>query len=106
MAVGFSLLQKVFFSDSLLTQLQDGIENSLNSVFSKTILDGVLVEGISLTTSFKNVSHGLGRPVRGYVLVKSDVITSLKDDDANNVNRSLYIKLAAGATATVSVWFF
>jgi hypothetical protein len=65
----------------------------------------VLRKNISLTTAFTTVRHGLGRPMQGYLVVRSSGPAMFSDADATtDTNNNVQIK-ASGAT-TASLLFF
>lgn len=80
------------------------VESSISSI-NGGIANGVLLEGVSATTTPTDFHHGLGRVPKGVLVVKTDafveapVVGSSQDD-------TQYINLDFIAAATVSLWVF
>lgn len=63
------LFKKLFFSDSILNRFQDNVQTALNPLLQLPIVDGVLLEDISLTSGVDNaVPHKLLRKPRMWLL--------------------------------------
>jgi len=67
-------------------------------------LSGNLLTGVSLSTTPSEVAHGLGRPVVGYWIIRSDAHTTVFDTLSITPNST--IKLTGSATSTVSIWIY
>jgi hypothetical protein len=87
--------------DSDLARMQDNLVSAISQISRVPILDGVLIEGISLISGSDNqVSHKLGRIPRMWLLA---------DQSANaNVWRTAWsntlLTLRSSANCTVSLW--
>jgi hypothetical protein len=68
------------------------------------LLDGRLLEDIDLTTATAQISHGLGRPARGYIVTKRDANAVIYDETSTRPEAELALR--ASATVTVSLWVF
>lgn len=105
----FKLPSKIVSQNIALNRWQEQALRLFKDVTGKTILDGELVEDVELVgSSYKHVSHGLGRKVRGWIIVASDADTSgvygaQADNDFPETTLYLY---NSGSTATVSLWVF
>ena len=95
-------------------RVQDELKESLDSLTVREIIDGRLISE-SIGTSGVLVAHGLGRPYKGVLVVK----TSLPDGTdftgrvreistaGHNPDPSIYVKMASTAgTPDVSLWVF
>ena len=70
------------------------------------IADGVLLEDVALTGGgTTSVAHGLGRPYRGYIRVRSTVADDYPSDVTSD-DKGTYLKLDCTNTQTVSLWVF
>lgn len=98
--------KKVGTDDLVIGKLQDNTEEIFVQILSKRILDGVLLEGVVLTTSAILVPHPLKKPVTGYIVVRSNANSVVYDQETSNTLKELFVKLLASATATVSLWVF
>lgn len=68
------------------------------------ILNGALVEGISLTGSADNViSHKLGRVPRGWIVTRAQTAVPLLYETARSDKA---ITLFAASSGTADIWFF
>lgn len=89
----------------------DRLQGNIDSIFSilpkLEILDGQLLKGIKLTTGSVNlVSHKLGRPLIGYVIVLKSASTDIWDDQLSNTLSDKYLTLNCTSDVTVSMWVF
>jgi len=64
-----------------------------------------LLKGVALTTTAKNVRHGLGRPMQGYMVVRSSGPAMVSDADATS-DKSNQVSMTASAATTVTLLFF
>lgn len=87
------------------TELTEKIKDWTDQIINIPILDGVLLENITLNTTLKNVQHGLKRNVRGWIVVKQNADVNIYDD-APSYNNNQFIKLKATAEVKVSLWVF
>lgn len=62
-------------------------------------------KGVPLTTSFTTVRHGLGRPMQGYLVVRSSGPAMFSDADATTDTNN-NVQLKASAATTVNLLFF
>jgi hypothetical protein len=103
---GLVQFKKVGQKSPEVTQFQDNCEQTFNRLTNKQILDGVLLEDVVLTTAALNVSHGLGRPVTGYMVIKRNANAVVYDNESSNTKKTQFLILRASATVTVSLWVF
>jgi hypothetical protein len=87
-------------------KVQDAVRDTLRNVLTCPLLDGELLEGVVLTTSFQDVAHGLERAPQGCLLVRATDAVSLAEDVPGNPRPSSVIRLKASSAATVSLWVF
>lgn len=88
-----------------IQKLQDALSKVFNSILSKEILDGRLITGIVLSSSGTNeVDHGLGKPIRGWVVVAKNANANIYDSVSSTPNATLI--LTATANVTISLWVF
>lgn len=88
--------------DQALVQVHKDLDALKNSALGK----GMLLEGLSLTTSAKPFPHKLGRKLRGYIVVGSTVATEFADENAGKSDLDKFVYLKSGATTTCNVWVF
>jgi len=110
----YSSVKTVATDDPVLSKIQDNLAHKVDEIGSSLILDGRLIEGIVLTTGAATlVSHTLGRPVKGWFVVKTRPKTAppatpiyIWDIDIAVGLRSLYLSMWADQNCTVSLWVF
>ena len=106
--------EPTYGESGLLNRVQDKLLDSIGPLADLEILDGRLLSG-AIGTSGALLAHGLGRPYKGVIVVK----TSLPDGtdytgrvreittSGSNPDDSLYVKMASSAgTPDVSLWVF
>ena len=87
-----------------LTTLQSNLSEFTKQLTRVPFLDGNLIQDVSVSTTAKEVPHGLGREPIGYFVVKAD--SSVNVFDTTSTTPKVTIKLTASASATVSLWVF
>lgn len=103
---GLVQFKKVGQKSQEVSNFQDNCEQVFNRITTKQILDGLLIEDLPLTTAAKNVAHGLGRPVAGYIVIKRNANAVVYDNESTNTKKTQFLILRASATVTVSLWVF
>ena len=96
-------LRKIVSNTQDLTTVQNNIEEALDQIMPKEIIDGHLLKKITLTNAITNrIEHKLGRIPQGFIIVKqsaSVVITSSAFDFR-------YINLIITGNAICDIWVF
>ena len=85
-------------------QLQSNVADFLLQLTYNPLLDGRLVENVAVSTTAVAVNHGLGRAIRGYILVKATAGVTLFD--TASVTPTTTVQITASASATVSLYIF
>lgn len=113
MAIGKPVIGQTFLrlhsNDQAVNRLQDNMQLFAEFLQSVPILDGVLLEGISLAVSSSNlVQHGLDRTWRGWFIVnlESASFPDIFVPSTDTSDRTRYIQLDSSVAATVSLWVF
>jgi len=83
---------------------QSNSENAFGMLGRALIVDGTLLEGITIGTSSTSIEHKLGRDYRGYIICKNDTFCYVKAN--TDTNKKLFINLQASAQCVVSLWVF
>jgi hypothetical protein len=65
--------------DRVLAGLQSALSATLGSILDVPILDGTLVSCALTNAADNTVTHGLGRPMRGWIVVRSSAAAVLCD---------------------------
>lgn len=87
-----------------LNRVQDNIVLFTTPITNISILDGALVEDVSLSTSETKVNHTLQRKPIGWIIVKKDAAQDVYESGSTNQDR--FLSLTATGTVTVSLWVF
>ena len=80
-----------------------------NNLADNPLLNGVLLENIPLAAGMNEIEHGLGRPVRGMIVVLSTGNFTLSNEGYGDMSNELQIrllKIRSSAAGTVSLWVF
>lgn len=96
-------LKKITSKTEDINTIQDNVEEVLNPILTKSVIDGILLKDVAMTTGkVNNLSHKLGRRPLGYIIVKknanSDIYEQTIDTKTLNLNCT--------ADVTVSIWVF
>lgn len=83
---------------------QSNVETAFGNLSKSILLDGTLLENVSIGTVATNVDHKLGRTYRGYIICKNSTLCTIKD--ASSVDDSKFLTLQASVATTVSIWVF
>jgi hypothetical protein len=88
-----------------LQKLQDALSRVFNSLLSKPLIDGRLLNGIELLSSGSNqVNHGLGQSVRGWIVVSQNADARIWESTSDLPNTTL--TLETSNDVTVNLWLF
>jgi hypothetical protein len=94
--------RKISTSNQELKFVQDALFSFINNVSSNPLMDIVLLENISLSSSsVTNVSHGLGRNYRFWIVAKKNANANIYESTSDHPD--IYIKLNTTANTTVSL---
>jgi hypothetical protein len=85
-------------------RIQDKTEGMIRPLADNPLMNGRLVE-VSLTTSFQNINHKLGRPFKGYFVVKTNALIKVPQFETSS-NDSLYLRLKSDTAANVTLLVF
>lgn len=64
------------FQDQVTSRFQDNVASVLSALAGAEILNYVIVKNIRLGTEDTAISHGLGRPAQGYLLIAASTATT------------------------------
>jgi hypothetical protein len=88
------------------------LTDRFNETVDVPILQGRLIENVVIQKEVTTkIRHGLGRKLRGWIVVKNSSTQSLHDQQSDNKNedQELWLFLDTGGTCdtfTVSLWVF
>lgn len=84
-------------------QVQSAVETALTPL-SSSIINGTLLENLSVDTTATNIAHKLGRSYRGYLVCRCSALVTVSDQVSED--NSLFIKITSSAPAIISLWVF
>lgn len=100
-------LKKVGLKDKETQKLQQNIENAIEPIISKEIIDGVLCKDICLKPNIATeVEHSLGRKPLGWIVVRKRADARIWDVQDFNNNPSRSLSLATSHEVKVDLWIF
>lgn len=107
MSNSIKAFKKTNFLDKDLSKLQNNIDIVIKPILNCPIIDGVLVENVSLSTSSANeVFHKLGRKPIGFIIVKQSADSRIWDSQSSNPTPDRTFLLSCSNAVTVNIWFF
>jgi len=96
---------KVQVDDEALNRVQDRIKQVTDALVANQLLEGRLLTVTLTAGAFTRVSHGLGRPPTGYVIVRRNA-NAVIWDQPNGTDSGAFLQLQPSATVTVTLWVF
>lgn len=99
-------LRKVRSDSDALNRVQDAVGVEFSKLNRNPFIEGALLEGVALGTGDTNVSHGLGRAVSGYLVVKRSSAGVVSDGATASTRPELWVTLRASVSGTFSLWVF
>ena len=99
--------ERIHVPDPDLNRVQERLQDALMPVMDSSILDGILITGQDLASGTTSIiSHKLGRPIKGWVVVGKNAAQHVYDVQSSNDNPDKFLYLTAGGTVTVDLWVF
>lgn len=100
-------LKKVGVESAELQKVQQNVENALDPIIKKVIVDGVHLIKVCLEPGVSNeVKHGLGRAPLGWIVVRKRADARIWDVHDHNRNPSKTLSIACSHAVTVDLWVF
>jgi hypothetical protein len=99
--------QRVDTTDSSMREMQYRLEETLRPVTDSSIVDGRLIEDVSLASgTTSKIAHKLGRSIIGWIVVGKNAAQHVYDENSGKSDLGTYLHLTASGTVTVNVWVF
>ena len=103
----FNKFKKIEIEDEVLSRMQDNVEQAISQLPTTDVIQGRLVKNVALlSASTVKVSHKLGRPVIGWIVVRQRASAIIWDSQDSNANPSLTLDLNCSANVIVDLWVF
>lgn len=99
--------ERLSLGDPRLERAQEHLEEASREVFANPILDGRLVEGVSVSTTEKQVPHKLGRKYRGFWLAGTkENGAHVELIEGTSANRAKFVAITSNVTATINIYVY
>lgn len=99
--------KKIPSKSSELNQVQKNVEEVINPVINSQIVDGVLLRNLKLCALEANlVTHKLGRPPLGWIVVRKRADSRIWDVQDANVLKKTTLALTCSHEVEVDLWIF
>jgi hypothetical protein len=92
--------------DPELRRVQENLLSASRSLVTNPLLDGRLLEGVVVGTSSTELSHGLGRKLRGWFPTRRRADARVWDTQDGNTRPELTLLLTASAAVTLDLWVY
>ena len=100
-------LKKTGVKDPDVQKFQQNVENAIEPIIRKEIIDGILLKKVCLEPGVANeVKHGLGRAPQGWIVVRKRADARIWDVQDFNNNPSKTLSIAVSHSVTVDLWIF
>lgn len=99
-------IKKLGSPSAELNRSQEYVQRAVGGIISSEILDGILLTNISLTTGLNEVSHKLGRKIRGWIVVRKRANVDIWDEQDSNKKPGLTLRLQASGAVVADLWVF
>lgn len=100
-------LKKIDSKSREINKFQQNVEEFVGQFFKDPILDGVLLKEVVLTTgSVNEISHNLGRDLRGWVVTRKKGDSRIWDSQDSQTFKQRFLSLNCSANVTVDLWVF
>lgn len=90
-------------NDLSFNRLESSFVNFAQKLSKTPILNGLLIEDVSITTAQTEIQHNLGRDLVGWIVVDKDTDGRVWRVDSGNAN---VLKLDCSADMIISLWVF
>lgn len=97
---------KIYSEDRVLNMVQDNLVKSINHVAQNPLVNGQILEKVSLLSGANVVVHGLGRPLLGWYITRIRASAIIYDTQDLNKNPSSNLQLVASGAVVVDIAVF
>jgi hypothetical protein len=87
------------------TRLANSIDDYTRQLTQNPLLDGRLIERVSITASAQNLAHGLNRPWRGWIITRRNGTASVYEN-STQADNTKFITLVGSGSVTVDIYIF
>ena len=94
--------RKVYTGTTENARQQTAIEQAVAPAIRAELLDGRLIDNVSLSVGTNLIEHKLARVPRGYIIVFKNAAAEIYNAEATN----LHLPLISNLACTISIWIF
>jgi hypothetical protein len=84
----------------------DRLKELWEDVQNIPLLNGRLIESLSLSATVTNVEHELDRDYKGWIITDLDANQTIYRDTSSTLNANKFLPLLASGAVTASIWVF
>lgn len=92
--------------DQELNKLQTQWGSQLNPLLGSPIVNGILLQGVSLSTGTNVINHKLGRNLVGWIITRRRANATVYDTQDTNQTPQLTLQLTASGAVVVDLYVF
>ena len=101
--VAFKKLRNI--ADPTLSRVQDAVAEGFAELSANPLASSIFLQDIEVLSGVQDIPHGLGRPVRGFVLAGANVQVSVWSPGDSPAPAKL-LRLESSTDATISLIVF
>jgi len=103
----FSRFKKLETADTMISRIQDNVEQAIKQLPTTEIIQGRLLINVSLVSGSINfVDHKLGRKLIGWKITRIRANSIIWDSQDTNVSPDKLLSLNCNNNVTVDIWVF
>jgi uncharacterized lipoprotein YmbA len=96
-----------FQSDDRNFQMMQNVwAQKIDPLLAKQIVNGNLLQNVSLASGSNTINHKLGRKLQGWLIVRQRASASVYDTQDSNQHQDLTLTLTSSASVSVDLWVF
>lgn len=99
-------IAQVQSDDRNMNQLQQNISTAVTPLLRNPVLNGIILDNVSLVMGANSVQHKLNRKLQGWVLVRVRNDATIYDTQDSNPTPEVTLHLVASADVIVNLYVF
>jgi hypothetical protein len=106
MSANPSSIPLVQTNDRNVNQLQQNFKKAIEPVLKNPIVTGTILTSVTLNSGSNSISHGLGRAIQGWTIIRQRAQANIWDSQDSNTTPQSTLALNASAKVTVDIYVF
>jgi len=99
--------ERLSLGEPKLDRIQEHLEEASRLVYSNPVLDGNLIENVSVSTTEKQVPHKLERKYRGFWLAGTkENGAHVELIEGTSTDRAKFVAITSNVTATINIYVY